>query len=145
MALGSGMRSLCLIPALLLAACATSAPNTSSSKAASLELPQMKSGECGLFGWTTDEKRSFVFYADEDEAKYAPQGQVIKLAANEAFPTLDYTDPEGRPVIIKLGQGEPLVGGTRYPFARITSKTADGWDRVMPIALVRSCQSSASQ
>jgi len=139
------MRILCLIPALFLAACATSAPTSLPAKTASLDLPQMKSGECGLFGWTTDEKRSFVFYADKEEAKYAPQGQVIKLATNEAFPTLDYTDPEGRPVRLKLGQGEPLVGGMRYPYARITSKTAEGWDRVMPIALVRSCQTSASQ
>lgn len=139
------MRLTLLIFVVLLTACASSPPTNAPGRTAAIDLPQMKSGECGLFGWTTDEKRSFVFYADKDEAKFAPEGQVIKLLANGAFPTVDYVDPDGGPVSLKLGQGEPLVGGMRYPYALISSKTAEGWDRVMPVALVRSCQTPASQ
>ena len=142
MALGSRMRSLLLLPCVFLAACASTPSSDTSSSHRKLDLPEMAAGECGIFGWTTDEKRSFVFYADPDGAKFAPNGEVVKLAAVDPFPSLSYTDPEGGPVSLKLGQGEIMVGGMRYPYARILTKTEDGWDRFMPVAIVRSCQTS---
>lgn len=132
------MRALLLFSVLMLTACATAPePRTSERK---LEMPQMAAGTCAVFGWSTDERRSFLFYADVDEAKYAPDGTVIPLIATDPFPSLNYTAPDGGPVSLKLGQGESMVGGTRFPYARILTKTAEGWDRFMPVAIVRSCQ-----
>lgn len=134
------MRKFFLISTFSLAACATAPERSANPSNESLDIQTLKAGECAIFGWTTDEKRSFVFYADEDTAKYAPNGKAIKLTATEPFPSLNYTDPENGPVTLKLGQGEPIVGGTRYTLAQIATKTSDGWDRIMPVAIVRSCQ-----
>lgn len=143
MALDIMMRFVYLTSLLLLSACATtSTGGTSRVEAASgLSVPELAEGECGLFAWTTDQKRSFVFYADEDSAKFVPDGEIVQLTSAKAFPALDYQDSAGNPVSLKLGQGEPLVGGVRYPSARIVSKTEDGWDRIMPVSIVRACQS----
>ena len=137
------MRSLWLISLLLVSACATSPTSGKSSNTlsrADLDLPDLAVGDCALYGWTADEKRSFVFYADRNETKFAPEGEVIQLASAEAFPAMEYTDSAGNPVSLKLGDSEALVGGLRYPTARIISKTDEGWDRVMPVAIVQNCQ-----
>lgn len=134
------MRNIFLISILMLAGCASSPEPNRQSSNETLDIQTLKAGECGIFGWTTDEKRSFVFYADEKTAKYAPNGAAIELTANEPFPSLTYTDPQGGPVTLKLGEGEPIVGGTRYTTAHIATKTQEGWDRIMPVAIVRSCQ-----
>jgi len=143
MALDITMRLVYLTSILFLSACATTSTGGPSSVAAQsgLDVPELAEGECGLFAWTTDQKRSFVFYADEDSAKFVPAGEIVQLASAQTFPALDYEDSSGNPVNLKLGLGEPLVGGMRYPSARIVSKTEDGWDRIMPVSIVKACQS----
>lgn len=125
----------------LLGACATTQP-ASSSKAETLGLPTSKldPGQCGMFGWSTDEVREFIFYADEKTARYASLDGPLDLTAKSTFPSTEYTDPSGNPVSLRLGKGEVMSGGMRYPGARVVTLTAEGWERLHPVAIVRSCQ-----
>lgn len=120
-----------------LAACASVpiAPETVSNVDTTL-----KPGECGMFGWSADEKRDFVFFADEKTARYNSVTGPEDLTAQSAFPSLDYLDKAGGSVTLRLGQGEVMNGGMRYPTARIVTLTDDGWERLQPVAIVRSCQ-----
>jgi len=134
------MRALLFTFPILLAACAS----TGNSGGAERQMAQQElaPGECGLFGFTADEARLFVFYADADGAKFAPDGKAQILTPQSAFPSERYLDTNGSPVMLSLGTGEVMNGGMRYPRAKITSKTEDGWERFTPVAIVRSCQPS---
>lgn len=127
----------------LLAACATTSPQTrQSSEATGLPTSELSPGQCGLFGWSTDETRSFIFYADEETARYASPEGPIDLIAQSAFPATDYTDPSGAAVTLRLGEGEAMDGGMRFPGARVVTLTEEGWERLHPVAIVRTCQPS---
>jgi hypothetical protein len=93
-----------------------------------------------MFGWATGDTRDFIFYADEETARYAGLNGPINLTAQSVFPATKYTDPAGNPVTLRLGAGEIMEGGMRYPAARIVSLTDEGWERLHPVAIVRSCQ-----
>lgn len=93
-----------------------------------------------MFGWSTDRRRDFIFFADADSARFNGENGPIDLVAQAAFPALDYLDAEGRTVSLRLGDGEIMSGGMRYPGARIVTLTDEGWERLQPVALVRSCQ-----
>lgn len=132
---------LILCCAALLTACATSQPTTTSAAQASgLPTSELDPGQCGLFGWSTGETREFIFYADEKTARYASLDGPLDLTASSSFPSIDYTDPSGNPVTLRLGEGEAMVGGMRYPGARVVTLTTEGWERLHPVAIVRSCQ-----
>jgi hypothetical protein len=65
----------------------------------------------------------------------------MDLQATTAFPALAYLDAAGNSVTLRLGQGEVMNGGMRYPGARIVTVSAEGWERLQPVALVQGCQS----
>jgi len=132
-----------LLSGVIISACATQSPGSTSSNQVlqrSLDRVELAPGECGMFGWTSDTKRSFVFYADQSSAKYFPEDKVVKLNPEGAFPALTYLDPFNRPVTLNLGASEPIVGGARYPTSSIRSVTDDGWERIIPVSIVRACQ-----
>lgn len=131
-----------LLPCLfLLSACATAPePTQQRTTMAQNQAEQLASGECGLFGWTADARRAYVFFANAEGATLALDGPETALTAQSKFPALEYIDADGRPVSLSLGRGEPLAGGTRYPSARLATKTEDGWDKIVPVAIVQSCQ-----
>lgn len=132
--------SLITLSAILISACATVQNSSYTSASSGLPTSKLAPGECGLFGWATDETRKFVFYADKDTARYdSPEGPV-DLTAQMAFPATDYIDSSGKAVTLRLGEGEIMDGGMRYPGARIVTLTDEGWERLHPIAIVRSCQ-----
>ena len=85
-----------------------------------------------MFGWTADEKRSFVFYADRETSKFVPEDQIVELSAQAAFPSLAYLDPLGRPVTINLGVSEKIVGGLRYCLLYTSPSPRDGLLSRMP-------------
>ena len=135
--------SFLLLSAICLSACATQSTGSTSENQASqksLERVELAPGECGMFGWTADEKRSFVFYADRETSKFVPEDQIVELSAQAAFPSLAYLDPFSRPVTINLGAGEQIIGGLRYPSSSIRSETDEGWERIIPVSIVRACQ-----
>jgi len=101
----------------------------------------LKSGECGLFGWTTDSKRDFIFFADERTARYNSVNGPVDLIPQTVFPAINYLDAAGNPVVLRLGKGEVMSGGMRYPSARLVTVSQEGWERLQPLALVQACQS----
>jgi len=126
---------------MLLGACATTPANTAPTQAEpGLPTSKLKPGECGLFGWTTGQQRDFVFYADEKAARYDSLNGPIDLTAQSPFPAENYLDEAGNPVMLRLGTGEAMSGGMRYPTARIVTLTDEGWERVQPVAIIKTCQ-----
>jgi len=122
---------------ILLSGCATTTPTSNDDR---LQTKALAPGKCGLFGWTTDEKRDFIFYADEKTARYANTNGAVDLVPATKFPALSYLDPDKKPVLLRLGPGEIMSGGMRYSQARIVTQTAEGWERLHPVAIVKSCQ-----
>ena len=138
------MRLILLIcGAALLGACASTPPPAAPSSSAELSgLPtsELAPGQCGLFGWSTGDTRAFIFYADQKTARYASLNGPLDLTAQTAFPATEYSDLSGNPVTLRLGEGEKMDGGMRYPAARVVTMTDEGWERLHPVAIVRSCQ-----
>ena len=135
MALNCHMRLISFIcGAVFLSACA-SVPALESSAADKTGLPtsELKPGECGLFGWSPDAARQFIFYADETAARYNSDAGPVDLIAQSSFPATDYIDRSGRPVTLRLGEGEIMVGGMRYPRARLVSLNEEGWERLLSL------------
>ena len=124
-----------------LAACVTT-PDSESSVAGANSIPPatLKAGECGLFGWSADATREFVFFADKKTARFKGPDGAVDLVAQAKFPAVDYVDTAGNAVTLRLGQGEAMAGGSRFPQARIVTRTAEGWERLQPVAIVHSCQ-----
>lgn len=127
----------------MLAGCATTTPETvKSAEISGGPTSELTPGQCGLFGWSTDETRSFIFYADEKIARYASEDGPTDLIAHSTFPATEYSDPAGETVSLRLGEGEAMVGGTRYPSARIATLTNEGWERLKPVAIIKTCKPS---
>ena len=127
--------------AAALTACA-STPDGASSVAGAASIPpaNLKAGECGLFGWSADASREFVFFADKKTARFKGPDGAVDLVAQAKFPAVDYLDTAGNAVTLRLGQGEIMSGGSRFPQARIVTQTAECWERLQPVAIVQSCQ-----
>ncbi len=121
-----------------LTACATTSPSVNG--AASIPPAALKPGECGLFGWSADASREFVFFADKKTARFKGPDGAVDLVAQAKFPAVDYLDAAGNAVTLRLGQGEAMSGGSRFPQARIVTLTEEGWERLQPVAIVQSCQ-----
>ncbi len=125
----------------LLGGCASTPPAAAPSPDVSgLPTSELAPGQCGLFGWSTDEARKFIFYADSKTARYDSVEGPINLTAQSPFPASEYQDIAGSPVTLRLGEGEVMSGGMRYPGARIVTTTDEGWERLHPVAIVQICQ-----
>lgn len=100
----------------------------------------LAAGECGLFGWDTSSSPQFVFFATADRALYlSGDGPAQKLTPEGAFPSTRYGT-----LTLTLGAAEPLIAGTRYAQARVSEPVNDGFTRVRPLVILRSCQTPPS-
>ena len=127
--------------AVILGACATIPPQASpASELSGLPTSELSPGQCALFGWSTGATREFIFYADEKTARYDSLDGPVDLTAQMPFPATDYRDSTGKPVILRLGEGEAMSGGKRYSGARVVTLTDEGWERLHPVAIVETCQ-----
>ena len=127
--------------AAFIGACASSPPAvTPTPEVSGLPTSELAAGQCGLFGWSTGDSRTFIFYADQKGARYASLNGPLDLMPQSPFPATDYTDPSGNPVTLRLGEGEIMSGGMRYPAARVVTTTDEGWERFHPVAIIRTCQ-----
>lgn len=127
--------------AALLGACATTSPQVPSTPELSgLPTSELIPGQCALFGWSTGEARDFIFYADGKTARYDSLDGPINLTAQTSFPATNYKDSTGKIVMLRLGEGETMSGGMRYPDARVVTLTNEGWERLHPVAIVKTCQ-----
>lgn len=129
---------------LVLAACSTTAdsePRLSVAPAivnptSGLPAQTLGPGECGLFGWDTSSLPTFVFFATAGRALYlSSDGEAETLTPVGPFPSEEYG-----PLKLTLGAAEPLIAGTRYAQARVTQVLDDGFTRVRPLVILRSCQ-----
>jgi hypothetical protein len=109
---------------------------TSPQQANGLPAQTLAPGECGLFGWDTSTRPTFVFFATANRALYLPSDGVTEtLTPVGPFPSADYGSLK-----LTLGAAEQLIAGTRYPQARVTQVLDDGFTRVRPLVILRSCQ-----
>lgn len=131
---------------LALAACSTTSKpeprvnvvSTTGQTASGLASQTLKPGECGLFGWDTSSRPAFVFFATAKRALYLPSaGNPETLTPVGSFPSEDYGSLK-----LTLGAAEPLIAGTRYAQARVTQVLEDGFTRVRPLVILRSCQTA---
>lgn len=139
--------------AMTLGACATVTPSSGTTTqtaatatpatqtpASGLPSQSLAAGECGLFGWDTSNSPQFVFFATADRALYlSGEGAPQKLTPEGAFPSTRYGT-----LRLSLGAAEPLIAGTRYAQARVSELVEDGFTRVRPLVILRSCQTSPS-
>ena len=140
MALANAMRAVLPI-LLLLTACATTPDAAETSVGgqaepttrAELGPQRLAPGECGLFGW--DRLSRFAFFATEDRGLFANGKDIVELVPEGGFPASDYGA-----VGLSLGTPEPLEDGTRYRFARLKTMQPDGFERVMPLVVIQTCQ-----
>ncbi len=140
MALGWLMRFLIpTLASLAFTACATTTPTQKAQ--ADISQSSIEPGECGLFGWSTDDKRDFIFFADERSARYKGADGAVDLVAQSPFPSVKYLDAAGNSVTLRLGQGEAMNGGMRYAGARLVTVSEEGWERFQPVALLQGCHS----
>lgn len=142
MALGMTMRLFFVICCTgFIGACST-VPSAGTPLAEQTGTPASKlsPGECGLFGWSAGDRLDFIFYADEKTARYDGLDGPVDLIAQTPFPATEYKDSSGKSVRLRLGEGETMSGGLRYPGARVVSLTDEGWERLHPVAIVKMCQ-----
>jgi len=145
--------SLCGAALILLSACA-GMPETSSS--ASKDAPQdrlaprdLTQGECGVFVWTSDAARKFIFFSQATNPVgvwWSEKGEIqIQRTASdgptsfEQSPEQSFILPDGGSLKVTLSEPEDVDNGTRFKSGTIAKTTADGWEKVIPVFGVAAC------
>lgn len=138
------VRFIVLSTALILPACAsTTDAGPSSSNASNLtdlnELgPQsLALRECGLFGWTAGETPRFILFATEGRGQYWDGSRPVALDPDGVFPNLSFSE-----FTLELGEREAFDDAVRYPSAKMRMTLDDGFERVQPIVILETCQTS---
>ncbi len=125
--------------ALMLGACASVAevsPEPAAPGSISSLPPQtLAPGQCGLFGWDTAPVPNFVFFATEGRGFYLDGKGTEALAPQEPFPALRYGD-----LTLDLGPADAVADATRYGEARMTRTLDDGFEKVRPLIVLKTCQ-----
>ncbi len=138
--------TLSLISLLVLSACAsTPTAEDLAQKAQSLtSLPpqNLDPGQCGLFIWTAGERRDFIGFETEGEIKLLQNGEVLNVIRSEEGPLGSaqriYNTSNGDTFTLSLKDTVLIKEGQRFT-GSLTTKTKEGWDRVIPIAALTSC------
>jgi hypothetical protein len=106
-------------------------------------------GECGLFVWTAAEPHRFIAFSRSDTGKaeilYGHRIEQYLISkqtgtpTNEQFPVQDLVSGSGQKLVLKLAQPQTIDDGTRYRSGRLSSQTADGWQKVTPVIGLSVC------
>lgn len=139
----------------MLGACASTPPvdNVSNSDEnpvlTSLPPQNLNLGECGLFIWSGGENRDFIGFESQTGVKLLNKGRMVVARRQEAngleAEKRIYEFGEGESIALTLRKDADIAEGQRF-FGRFTSKTDDGWDRVLPVIAILSClQEGASE
>lgn len=129
---------------MLMTACATTspaapAPSETGIKVNELPAQSLAPGECGVFGWSKSAVPEFIFFASETAAKFYQDGAVVNLLPDSAdFPAAKYVGDVA--LGLELGAPEAMMEGARYRSARLRLQTAEGWEKLIPIAALTTCQ-----
>ncbi len=141
---------------LILGACGTTGTQSKSKTKTSIAVKQdrlaprdLESGECGIFVWTADTARRFVFFSRTDSASGSWWGENGEIEVPQIFsdsqpafeqtPNQTYQLPDGGELLLKLSDPEEVDNGTRYRAGSITQTTANGWDKVIPVSGIAAC------
>ena len=137
------MRVYFLALGLLLAGCATLAPQSETEMPA-FSGKTLAPGECGLYVWTADAAKTFTLFASPSEITYLQAGRDMPLT--EKSPTTppsinrEFIDSDGKRLSLTLLSPQDIDGGTRYKSGRLVSLSEDGWEKVVPIVGLYACQ-----
>lgn len=133
--------------AMTLAGCETL--NTATSEAVSqketrigLSPRKLSPGDCGLFVWKADRAKTFILYTGQDSAALYRNGaeEALSLGASIGTTERTYIDSNGQTLSLSLFEPEETEQGTRYKSGRLDSKDQNGWDVVIPVVGLYSCQ-----
>jgi len=116
----------------------------------SLPAQTLEPGTCGLFLWSRDEPRHFVFFhvAGTDTAQVVFDGREqtmeIESQSGDIFgqflTQMTLRSEDSRPVSLTLSPGEEIDGGRRVPLARMISQDDQGWEIITPLTGLTACQ-----
>lgn len=137
-----------LITSLILVACASTPPAESNPEGSeslsttSLPPQTLNAGECGLFIWSAGDVQNFIGFESEagvklimDETRLSVNRQ--KAGAMDA-PKRIYESTSDQAIVLTLFKDKEISEGQRFT-GRLSSKTEEGWDRVLPIIAILSC------
>lgn len=150
------VRSVISIAALtLFAGCASVANSgkTQTSNAAKLDdrlAPRnLNNGECGIFVWTADIAKRFIFFSQADKPTaswWSKDGEIEitrrasdGISAFDQLPAQNFDIPSGGRLKVTLFDPEDVDNGTRYKSGAITQTTIDGWEKVVPVIGMSAC------
>ncbi len=143
--------------AVLLSACASNdagvraaPPAPSVPESGSLPAQPLAAGECGLFLWTQDTPRRFIFFSKAGgrtaEFMRSDTQQTLSLTRQggslfgQFMTNMDYQSAEGESVSLHLTAGERVEGGEKIASGRLEILNAGGWETVIPVSGLRACQ-----
>lgn len=146
--------------AIALAACASSPDREQASRLPevpasgetvdSLQAQTLSAGECGLFLWTADSPRRFVFFfqAGNETADAIVDARQVRLSPTSQAGTifgqfmtnLGFVSPQGLRVNLSMLPGELVEGGQRVSSAQMSIIDTQGWETIVPLVGVRACQ-----
>ncbi len=121
-----------------------------------LEARHLAQGECAIFVWTKDNARRFILFSQYKEPMASwwsgngeGEGEImITRTLSEGYssyeqpPHQDFVLPGGGRLSLKLDDPEEINHGTRYKTGSITIKSADDWEKVIPVIGLAGCQIS---
>lgn len=140
---------------ILIAACSSTPDGSKSGVNASGKLGDrlaprdLSNGECGIFVWTADAARRFVFFSQATTPaanwwSHTGEQTIMRtssdgLTAFEQSPVQSFALSDGGSLKLALSDPEEVDNGTRYKSGAITQTGPDGWERVMPVFGVAAC------
>ena len=140
---------------IVLSACSSLPDGLKSSDAKSAKLTDrlaprdLTQGECGIFVWTADAARRFVFFSQATDPTASwwsgSSEQTVQrissdgLTAFEQSPVQTFGLADGGALKVSLSNPEEVDNGTRFRSGAITQTGPDGWEKVMPVFGVAAC------
>ena len=119
-----------------------------------LDARVLTSGECGLFVWSADEKKTFILYGQSQQARaswLSPTGEMtLKVISQSGAPTQGQYPQQSLSaqvigtLALNLRGAQPIESGTRYRLGTLTQRGAEGGDdRVTPVVGLSACKPAA--
>lgn len=148
-------RAITIAALTLLAGCASVASSGRSQNANSTKLDDrltprnLNNGECGIFVWTADNAKRFIFFSQADKPTaswWSKDGEIEisrrasdSISAFDQLPAQNFDIPSGGALKVALFDPEDVDNGTRYKSGAITQTTVDGWEKVIPVIGMSAC------
>ncbi len=150
------MRQVLLISSLALMTACSSVPDGSKARNSDsgnfkdqLAPRDLNDGGCGIFVWTADAARRFIFFSQNEKpmANWWSEDGEIEIqrqsssgdAALDQAPFQSFSLPDGGNLKLDLSDPEDMDNGTRYRSGAITEVNSEGWAKVIPVFGVAAC------